>query len=218
MLNDQGTSFSFDKRGSGYGRGEGCAAVVLKRIDTMQPWDPVRALIRGTIVNQDGRTPSITSPNQESQECLQRALYNSVGVQPNEIDYVEAHGTGTLAGDVTEIAAIANVYNSAERKTNLLVGSIKSNIGHLEACSGLAGLIKSILILEKQIVPPNANFESPKDELCLLQRNIQVRTIRTSLGSTDRAYTDSDRAGIQNHQASSSEQFRLWRHKCTCTS
>lgn len=177
MLDERGVSYSFDSRGSGYGRGEGCAAIVLKRLDTVQKTDVIRALVKSTAVNQDGKTAGMAAPNQHSQQDLQREALLKAGLQPNDIDYVEAHGTGTVAGDVTEIAALAQAFATSQRNDPLLVGSVKSNIGHLEACSGLAGLIKAVLMLEKQAVPPNANFERPKPELDLERRRIKVRLI-----------------------------------------
>lgn len=174
MLNNDGRSYPFDSRGSGYGRGEGIAAFVLKRCsDAITSGDPVRAVIRNTGVNQDGKTSGITQPNQDSQASLQRSIYRDVGIDCSSIGYMEAHGTGTAAGDLAEIAAIADVI-CAERKSPLYVGSIKSNIGHLESSSGLAGLLKAVLIVNKGLIPPNADFRIPKPELKLRERNIKV--------------------------------------------
>lgn len=174
MLNNEGKSFAFDKRGSGYGRGEGCATVVLKRLDdAIKCNDPIRAIVRSTGVNQDGRTAGITLPDRIAQESLQRAVYKRAGLRPCEVDFIEAHGTGTVVGDNAEIHAIANVFGERGRGP-LLVGSVKSNIGHLEGCSGLAGLVKAVLMLEKQGIPSNANFEAPKPSLYLEERNIEV--------------------------------------------
>ncbi|MCJ1404087.1 hypothetical protein MMC11_007312 [Xylographa trunciseda] len=174
MLSDQGKSFSFDSRGSGYGRGEGVGTIVLKRLDdALRARDPIRAVICNTAVNQDGKTPGITLPSRPAQERLYRRVYEDVGIDPRDTGYVEAHGTGTVAGDLAEIEAIANVF-CENRQTSLHVGSIKSNIGHLESSSGVAGLIKAVLVLEKGLIPPNANFETPKEELCLKDHKIRV--------------------------------------------
>ena len=174
MLNANGKSYAFDTRGVGYGRGEGVATLVLKRLeDAIQANDPVRAILCNTAVNQDGRTSGITFPNRVAQSDLQRHVFRGTGIKPTEIGYVEAHGTGTLAGDVAELQALAE--NFAGRDQPLLVGSIKSQIGHLEGSSGLAGLIKAILVLEKGMVPPNARFKTPKNELPLDEMNIRVR-------------------------------------------
>lgn len=177
MLNDAGRSYPFDARGSGYGRGEGVAVVVLKRLDdALQAGDHVRAIIRNTAINQDGKTNGITLPSQQAQESLQKSIYHSAGLDPRNISYVEAHGTGTAAGDLAELQSIANVFCGKDRLLNsLYVGSIKSNIGHLEGCSGLAGLIKTVLILEKGFIPPNVDFQTPKRGLKLKDWKIEVK-------------------------------------------
>ena len=174
MLNSQGRSFPFDTRGAGYGRGEGSTTVLLKRLDdAIQARSPVRAIIRNTAVNQDGKTTGIIHPNEKAQEELMRSVYASAGIEPREVGYVEAHGTGTLAGDLAETQAIAEVF-CVDRDSSLCVGSIKSNIGHTESASGLAGLIKAVLVLEKGVIPPNADFREPKPDLQLPQRKIMV--------------------------------------------
>ena len=174
MLNNEGKCYSFDSRGSGYGRGEGCAVIILKRVDdALQGKDPIRAIIRNTAINQDGRTSGITFPSTLAQENLQRTVYKDVAINPQSVAYVEAHGTGTVAGDMAEIEAIAKVFCTPGART-LYVGSAKTNIGHLEASSGVAGLIKGALILEKGLIPPNASFEEPKRNLRLGERNIEV--------------------------------------------
>ena len=177
MLNHNGRSYSFDARGTGYGRGEGATTVLLKRLDdALQAGDDIRAVIRNTAVNQDGRTNGITMPSQQAQQNLQESMYKSAGIDPHDIPYIEAHGTGTVAGDQIELQAIANVFCASNRRRgSLVVGSIKSNIGHLESSSGLAGLIKTVLALEKGFVPPNADFQSKKQNLKLEEWNIRVR-------------------------------------------
>ncbi len=174
MLNKDGRSYSFDSRGSGYGRGEGCATVIVKRLDdAISCGDPIRAVINHTAINQDGKTSGITLPSQDAQMILQQSIYERAQIDPRTIGYVEAHGTGTSAGDLAEIAAIRDVF-CLERKLPLHVGSIKSNIGHLESASGLAGLVKVILVLEKGLIPPNANFEVAKAELKISDSKIKV--------------------------------------------
>ena len=104
MLNDNGRSYSFDSRGAGYGRGEGVATVLLKRLDdATKDGDHIRAIVRNSAVNQDGKTTGITLPSQSAQESLQRSIYQSVGIDPSSVQYVEAHGTGTTAGDIAEV-------------------------------------------------------------------------------------------------------------------
>ena len=147
---------------------------MLKRLkDAQEAGDPIRAIIRGTGVNQDGKTSGITLPNQEAQQSLIRSVYLRAGLDPKDTGYVEAHGTGTVAGDTTEVKSIVNSFCTG-RKTPLYVGSIKSNIGHLESASGIAGLIKAILALEKGFIPPNVNLEDVKKELPLDAHNIKV--------------------------------------------
>ncbi|KAI9665472.1 MAG: Type I Iterative PKS [Alyxoria varia] len=176
MLNENGKSYPFDARGSGYGRGEGCATVVLKRLDdALLAGDPVRAVIRNTGVNQDGKTNGITLPNEDSQAFLANQTYANASINTADVDYIEAHGTGTAAGDLAEVNAIAKVFGK-DGDYPLLIGSIKSNIGHLEACSGLAGLIKAVLVLEKGEIPATINHEVPRPELKLHERNIKVPT------------------------------------------
>lgn len=174
MLNDDGRSYAFDARGSGYGRGEGVTCLLLKRLDdALKAGDTIRAVIRDTAVNQDGRTSGITLPSQQAQEALQRSIFRTSGIDPLDIDYVEAHGTGTVAGDQAELQAIAKVF-CENRTSNLHVGSIKSNIGHLESASGLAGVIKAILVLENKLIPPNHDFQVPKASLKLGEWKIKV--------------------------------------------
>ena len=174
ILNEDGRCYSFDDRGSGYGRGEGVATIVLRRLDdAIQAGDHIRAVVRGTGVNQDGKTSGITLPSQQSQENLIRSVYSQAGLDPYQTGYIEAHGTGTIAGDVTELKAIVNTF-CTNRKTPLHIGSIKSNIGHLESTSGLAGLIKAILVLEKDVIPPTASLEALKPEYIREDAKIDV--------------------------------------------
>ena len=152
------------------------ASLVLKRLDdALKSGDNVRAVIRHTGVNQDGKTSGIALPNQQAQESLVRGMYQDLDLEPLDVQYIEAHGTGTIAGDVTELKSISNVFCNGDRGEHpLYVGSVKSNIGHLESASGLAGLIKTILILEKGYIPPNTNLEELKSDLHDQCRHIRV--------------------------------------------
>ncbi|KAI1261789.1 Aft9-1, partial [Xylariaceae sp. FL1019] len=178
MLNKDGKSYSFDSRGAGYGRGEGIATLVIKRLDdAIKANDPIRAIIRDAAINQDGHTAGITLPSGPAQEALERKVWSNIHLSPSDVGYVEAHGTGTLAGDGAELAGISRVFCSdRDASSPLTVGSIKSNIGHTECVSGLAALIKSILILEKGQVPPNVNYEHPRENLELDKKKIKVPT------------------------------------------
>ena len=176
MLNDDGKCYSFDHRGSGYGRGEGAAALVLKRLDhALTSCDPIRAVIRGTGINQDGKTAGITLPNQKAQQKLILSTYRTAGLDPLNTIYVEAHGTGTAAGDLSEVKALESVFAmDGRREFPLYLGSTKANIGHLESASGIAGLIKAVLMLEKGIIPGNPNLEELKDDLDIDSKHLIV--------------------------------------------
>ncbi|OOO04460.1 Beta-ketoacyl synthase [Aspergillus oryzae] len=160
FLSPDGRCHTFDENASGYARGEGIGCLILKPLrDAIQDHDPIRAIIRGSGLNQDGRTPGITLPNGTSQEALMRHVYEVAGLDPCETDFVEAHGTGTQAGDHIETAALAKVFCHNRRPMRpLRVGSIKTNIGHLEGTSGVAGVIKAVLMLENRTFLPNRNF------------------------------------------------------------
>lgn len=179
FLSDQGRCYSFDDRGSGYGRGEGVAALIIKPLrDALAAGDPIRAVIRNTTVNQDGKTPGITMPSSEAQESMMRSAYADAGLDPTQTTYVEAHGTGTKVGDPMEITAIAAVLSRWRTHSNpLFVGSVKANIGHLESASGLAGLLKAIVCLERDMIPPSINFESENKELKLRERHMKVQVV-----------------------------------------
>nr|ALQ32778.1 putative polyketide synthase [Fusarium babinda] len=181
LLSEEGRSFSFDSRGTGYGRGEGVATIIIKPLeDALRDNDPIRAVIRETALNQDGKTPTITSPNEEAQAALMRSCYERAGLDPSETAYVEAHGTGTRTGDPIEARAIHEVLGS-KRTSNipLLIGSVKSNIGHTEAASGLAGVIKVVMSLEKGIIPPNYDFQVPNANIPFDKFNMKVVTTAT---------------------------------------
>ncbi|KAF2464412.1 uncharacterized protein BDR25DRAFT_381212 [Lindgomyces ingoldianus] len=178
FLSPDGRCYTFDERANGYARGEGIAVLILKRLgDALRDGDTVRAVIRGTSSNQDGKTPGITLPNGQSQESLIRSVYQKTGLDPLETSYVECHGTGTQAGDTTETAAISKIFNPGRKlKDSLVLGSVKTNIGHLEAASGLAGVIKSILMLENGVILPQRNFEKANPRIPLKEWNLRVPT------------------------------------------
>ncbi|KAK1149446.1 Type I Iterative Polyketide synthase (PKS) [Aspergillus melleus] len=161
MLSPDGQSYSFDHRANGYSRGEGVAVLVLKRVaDAIRDNDTIRGIIRHTGCNQDGRTSSLTVPSSEAQATLIRDTYAHAGLSVEPTRYFEAHGTGTPVGDPTEAKALGLAFGQARTVSDpLWVGSVKSNIGHLEGASGIAGVIRAILVLEKGIIAPNANFE-----------------------------------------------------------
>ncbi|HEX3377798.1 MAG TPA: beta-ketoacyl synthase N-terminal-like domain-containing protein [Candidatus Acidoferrales bacterium] len=162
MLATDGFCKTFDSKADGFVRGEGCGMIVLKRLsDAMAGGDNILALIRGSAVNQDGRSGGLTVPNGNAQQkVIWQALANA-GVEPHEIGYVEAHGTGTSLGDPIEAHALAAVLGPRRSMENpLVVGSVKTNIGHLEAAAGVAGLIKVALSLQNEQIPANLHFQS----------------------------------------------------------
>lgn len=151
---------SFDIDADGFGHGEGCGIVVLKRLaDAEAAGDRVLAVIRGSCVNQDGRSNSLTAPNGPAQEALVRGALKSAAIAPRLVGYVEAHGTGTRLGDPIEIEALAEVLGEG-RDAPLYVGSVKTNLGHLEAAAGIAGLIKAVLCVQHGVVPAHLNFST----------------------------------------------------------
>ena len=160
FLSPDGRCKTFDKKANGFVRSEGCGLVMLKRLsDAQADGDNILAVIKGSATNQDGRSQGMMAPNGPSQEdVISRALKNS-GVDPATINYVEAHGTGTELGDPIEVNALDQVYGQSHSKENpLLLGSVKTNIGHLEVASGVAGLIKLVLSLQNESLPAHINL------------------------------------------------------------
>jgi len=159
MLAADGRCKTFDAAADGYVRGEGCGVVVLKRLsDALRDGDPVYGVIRGSAVNQDGASGGLTVPNGPAQEAvIQRALV-SAGIQPVQVGYVEAHGTGTPLGDPIEVRALARALG-AGRVEPLRIGSVKTNIGHLESAAGIAGFIKLVLALHHGAIPPHLHLK-----------------------------------------------------------
>ncbi|KAI1771759.1 putative polyketide synthase [Hypoxylon cercidicola] len=161
FLSPDSRCYSFDHRANGYARGEGIAVLILKRLkDAILDGNTIRAVIRATGSNENGRTPGITQPTTAAQERLIRETYQRAGLSMAHTRYFEAHGTGTAIGDPREAQAIGQAFQQHRSILDpIYVGAVKSNIGHLEGASGLAGLIKAVLVLEKGVIPPNTNFE-----------------------------------------------------------
>lgn len=188
MMSSDGRCRTFDAGANGYVRGEGCGVVVLKRLtDAQQDGDRILALIRGSAVNQDGRSNGLTAPNGLSQQTLlQRALSNAA-VSPAQISYIELHGTGTALGDPIEAEALGAVLASGrEIEQRCAVGSVKTNIGHLEAAAGIAGLIKVVLALQHRQLPPSLHFESPNPYIRLDQLRLKVQQTLEDWSQEDR--------------------------------
>jgi len=182
MLAPDGRCKTFDASADGYGRGEGCGIVVLKRLtDARRDGDTVLAVIRGSAVNQDGRSQGLTAPNGPAQQAVIEAALANAGVHPHDVDYVEAHGTGTPLGDPIEIQALGAVYGAARANgTPLLVGSVKTNVGHLESAAGVAGLIKLILALQHRTIPAHLNLQKTNPHIDLERHRVAVPTTALS--------------------------------------
>lgn len=162
-ISPDGRCKSFDASANGYGRGEGCGVVVLKRLsDALRDHDPVLAVVKATVVNQDGASNGFTAPNGAAQKRLLREALDKAGLVPSQIQYVETHGTGTPLGDPIEVDALSEALcHGRPPDQPLLLGAVKSNIGHLEAAAGMAGLIKVLLALRHGRIPPNLHFTTP---------------------------------------------------------
>lgn len=165
FLSPSGRCKTFDALADGYVRSEGCGLVLLKRYDdAVAAGDPILATIIGSAVNQDGTSNGLTAPSGEAQmACYQSALKNA-GISANEVSYIEAHGSGTQLGDAIEMQSIQSVYDR-DRNHPLYVGAVKSMIGHCESAAGIAGLIKTILVLKDQIIPPNLHYQTPNSAI-----------------------------------------------------
>ncbi|RHZ73806.1 hypothetical protein CDV55_100878 [Aspergillus turcosus] len=176
IFSAEGKCFTFDSRAAGYGRGDGIATIIIKPLsDALRDGNPIRAVIRNTAANQDGKTTTITSPSQEAQQQLFRECYQKAGLDPVHTAYVEAHGTGTQTGDTIEANAIGTVFCEKRDSTNpLRIGSVKTNIGHTEATSGLAGVIKAVMAIEKGYIPPSINFEKVNPKISLDNLKLKI--------------------------------------------
>lgn len=181
FLSDHGECHPFDASAAGYARGEGAGIFLIKRLaDATAAGDRIHAVIRASGVNQDGHTDGISLPNPEAQRRLVEQVYGEAGLNPAEIDYVEAHGTGTQAGDPTELGALDAVFRVG-RTSKLPVGSVKSNIGHLEAAAGVAGLLKVIGILKHRQIPKTLHFQNPNPKIPFADYCLEVVSEARSL-------------------------------------
>ena len=176
MLAADGRCKTFDAAADGYVRGEGCGVIVVKRLeDAVRDGDRIRAVLRGSAINQDGASGGLTVPNGVAQQrVIADALHRS-GLQPSDIGYLEAHGTGTSLGDPIEAQAAGAVYGAGREPGDpLLIGSVKTNIGHLEAAAGIAGIIKVILSLENELLPQHLHFQNPSPHIPWDRLAVQV--------------------------------------------
>jgi len=195
-LSPDGRSKAFDASANGYGRGEGCGVLVLKRLsDAHHDNDRVLAVVRGSVVAQDGRTVGIMAPSMEAQEHMVRQACVVAGIEPSTVDYVEAHGTGTGLGDPIEVGSLAAVVGVDRADQPCLIGSVKTNIGHLEAASGVAGVIKSVLAMNHGEIPATLSATELNPNIPWAESGLSVVTENTPWPTTDHP----KRAGIGNY-------------------
>ncbi|MGW8970609.1 hybrid non-ribosomal peptide synthetase/type I polyketide synthase [Streptomyces platensis] len=199
MLSPEARCKTFDASADGYVRSEGCGVVVLKRLsDATVDGDRILGVIRGSAVNQDGRASGITVPNATAQRDVIRTALDAAGLRAEDIDYVEAHGTGTPLGDPIEMNALSDVLCPPGRQAPLMVGTVKTNLGHLEPAAGIAGLIKVVLSLHHGLIPPHTGLSEVNSE-------IDLRQLRIDLPLESRLWAPGERvrrAGISSFGAS----------------
>ncbi|MBV9787322.1 MAG: type I polyketide synthase, partial [Chloroflexi bacterium] len=169
VLAGDGRCKTFDARADGFVPGEGCGVVVLKRLrDALRDNDPILAVIRGSAINQDGRSSSLSAPNAEAQQAVIETALRSSGLDPLSVSYVETHGSGTPLGDPTEVGALSNALGHADAQAGpCVLGAVKTNIGHLDTAAGIAGLIKTTLALRHGALPGNLNFQTLNPRIVL---------------------------------------------------
>ena len=175
-ISPEGFCRSFDDDAKGYGRGEGAAVIILKRMDdALESGDRILAVLKGSAVAQDGHTKGIMAPNGKAQELVAMKALDVAGVDPSTIGYVEAHATSTPVGDPVEITAIANIYGKGRKAYEpCYLGSVKPNVGHLEAGAGAMGFIKAVLAVNKGIIPPQANLNKLNSRINWDEAGVQV--------------------------------------------
>ena len=187
MLSPDGRCATFDAAANGYVRGEGCGIVVLKRLSEAEAdGDRIWAVVRGSALNQDGASPGLTVPSGPAQEKVIEAALRRAGLQPADVDYVEAHGTGTDVGDPIEAQATGTAYRRGrDADRPLLIGSVKTNIGHLEAAAGVAGVIKTVLAMNREVIPRHLHFKVPRPEIDWERLPLQVTATPTDWPISD---------------------------------
>ncbi len=191
FLSRDGECKSFDERGDGYGRGEGAGVVLVQPLSAaIRDGNEILATVIATGTNQDGRTPGVSMPSGDAQQALIEDVCKKYKIDPASIDYVECHGTGTSIGDPTETRAIGAVYGKARREKKLgpvIVGSIKTTTGHMEAAAGVAGVIKATLTVLHRQATPLANFQSPNPAILCDDWNIKLSDELVTLGENENA-------------------------------
>ncbi|MEU5987410.1 SDR family NAD(P)-dependent oxidoreductase [Spirillospora sp. NPDC047418] len=201
-LAPDGLCKAFDARANGFTRGEGCGAIVLKRLDhALRDGDRVHAVIHGSAVNQDGRSGGFTAPNVLSQVALLERAMADAGVEPADIGYVEAHGTGTSLGDPIEMEALATAIGRRSGGAPLTVGAVKTNFGHLESAAGIAGLLKAVLCLRHRAAPPVVHLRTLNPRIDLSGTAITVPTELAGLDPASGAYAGVSSFGMSGTNA-----------------
>ena len=176
-LSVDGRCHTFDAAADGFGRGDGCGVLVLKRLsDAERDKDRIWAVIKGTAINQDGKSNGFTAPNMSAQVDVIQTALKQAGMHPDDIDLVESHGTGTPIGDPIEIEGLQNAYSKKKKNSPLYVGALKSNFGHTEGAAGVAGVIKSILAFQHKKIPANLHFNAPSPYIDWEGANITIPT------------------------------------------
>nr|WP_167398830.1 type I polyketide synthase [Sphingomonas aurantiaca] len=194
-ISPDGLCKTFDESADGYGRGEGGGMVVLKRLANAQAdGDRILAVIRGSAVNQDGKSNGLTAPNGLAQERVIREALDRAGLMPADIDYIEVHGTGTSLGDPIEVEAIGRVMLDRPVDRPVVLGTVKSNIGHLEAAAGIAGLIRAVQCLRHEEIPAHLHLDRPSQHIPWGRYPFKVVTERTAWSRGDRPR----RAGVSS--------------------
>ncbi|WP_235845854.1 type I polyketide synthase [Dictyobacter aurantiacus] len=204
-LSPQGRSKTFDASADGFVRGEGCGVVILKRLSqALSDGDPILALIRGSAVNQDGRSSGLTAPNGLAQQAVMREALRNAGLSPEHISYVETHGTGTVLGDPIEFDALRAVIGDRPRPdgSQCMLGSVKTNIGHLESCAGMAGLIKTVLCMQHGMIPPVLHLKNLNPHISLENTPFVIPTsLQTWPEGVERKYAGVSGAGLSGTNA-----------------
>jgi acyl transferase domain-containing protein/Zn-dependent alcohol dehydrogenase/acyl carrier protein len=182
MMSFDGRCKTFDVAADGYVRADGCAMIVLKRLsDAVADGDHIHALILGTALNQDGRSNGLTAPNGKAQETVIKAALQDAGIAPAEVSFVETHGTGTTLGDPIEVRALGTVFSDSHSdEYPLMISSVKTNVGHLEAAAGIAGLFKTVLALKHRTIPPHLHLREPNPYIPWDELPVTVPTEPTS--------------------------------------
>ena len=196
MLSPDGQCKAFDASANGYVRGEGCGVVVLKRLSEAEAdGDRIWGVITGSAVNHGGASVGLTVPHTPALEKVIEAALSQAGIAPSEVDYLEAHGTGTAVGDPIELNAVSAVYGRERRADRpLLVGSIKTNVGHLESAAGIAGLIKAALVMQRGVIPKHLHFQTPTPAVDWDRMPLQVTSAMMDLPERGRPR----RAGVNS--------------------